>query len=80
MFLCYGQEEFFDCRDDMAFDVPLTFSDMLEQRHRRQNRNEQRESQLEALDKLYNRESFTTKLVHIASEQLIGVKDLDFGG
>ena len=32
MFLCYGMEEFFECRDDRNFSVPLNFSDMLEQR------------------------------------------------
>ena len=29
MFLCYGQEEFFDCRDS-NYNVPLNFADMLE--------------------------------------------------
>ena len=36
MFLCYGQEEFFECKDDsQVFPVPtLHFSDMLEQKTR----------------------------------------------
>ena len=36
MFLCYGHEEFFDCRDEVTQPgMPLNFSDMLEQRQRR---------------------------------------------
>lgn len=35
MFLCYGQEEFFECKDERNFAVPLNFSDMLEQRAQR---------------------------------------------
>ena len=41
MFLCYGQEEFFDCRGDSSLPgaaTALNFADMLEQRHRRDTR------------------------------------------
>ncbi len=36
MFLCYGQEEFFECRDEQLHPGnPLNFADMLEQKTRR---------------------------------------------
>ena len=44
MFLCYGMEEFFECRDDRNFSVPLNFSDMLEQRAQKSQQNEHYEA------------------------------------
>ena len=44
MFLCYGMEEFFECRDDKNFSVPLNFSDMLEQRAQKSQQNEHYEA------------------------------------
>jgi len=44
MFLCYGQEEFFDCQRDAVPATSLNFAEMLEQRQRLLSR---KEAQLE---------------------------------
>ena len=62
MFLCYGQEEFNDCRDDDAFDVPLAFSDMLEQRQRTQKRDEKKKQDIDVSEKYNNGETFSSKV------------------
>ena len=62
MFLCYGQEEFNDCRDDDAFDVPLALSDMLEQRQRTQKRDEKKEKDIDVSGKYNNGETFSSKV------------------
>ena len=75
MFLCYGQEEFFDCRD-VNFNMPLNFSDMLEQRHRRLTREEVKRAQLEQLAS-GGGDNFTSKSITAAggSDVLLGVND-----
>ena len=46
MFLCYGQEEFFECKDEQSNPTQayLNFADMLEQRSRRVSALEHRQS------------------------------------
>ena len=63
MFLCYGQEEFFECKDEQGNpnQAYLNFADMLEQRSRRISALEHRQSLQVKKEKSAKGESFTTQ-------------------
>jgi hypothetical protein len=78
MFLCYGQEEYFECKDN-TFNMALNFSDMLEQRHRRLTRAEQLQEQQRQIEKQTSGENFSTEAITRlkSGEQLVGVETGD---
>ena len=62
MFLCYGQEEFLECRDDQHFPAnPLNFTDMLEQRNRRESKMTFKREEALSIQKQRTGEVFSTK-------------------
>lgn len=63
MFLCYGQEEFFDCRDDAAETTPLNYADMLEQRQRRLSRLHAKQEMTALRERQEIGENFTNTVV-----------------
>ena len=73
MFLCYGQEEFFECRDEKHFSVPLNFSDMLEQRVKRTSHEEHTASVRRATLAARGGDNFSSKASK--SGNFLGVDD-----
>ena len=47
MFLCYGQEDFFECRNNN--ETSLNFTDLLEQRQRKTSRMESQEAKVKVM-------------------------------
>ena len=70
MFLCYGQEEFFECKDE-NYSVALSFTDMLEQRNRQQVHQENK-----AIRKNTGAAQAISRLR--SGEDLVGVDSLEF--